>query len=258
MKAKSAGTMSGISRAYIPTAIPRDFKIVLFGLGGVGKSAITIQLMRKEFVEEYDPTIEDSYRKELMVDGEEAELNILDTAGQEEYSSMRDQYIRNGHGFMVVYSIDNRESFREANALLKKISQVKDKPYIPLVLVGNKCDLSSRRQVSTKEGQDLARCWNSAFIETSAKLGIHVVDGFEELVRSVRKLRYSLGMATSTFQRSPSGRQATPRSATSTSSMPFPGSPSPLRSGTATHSKESRHKIRDEDEVDLLGCCIIL
>ena len=66
--------------------------------GGVGKSALTIQLIQNHFVDEYDPTIEDSYRKQVVIDGETCLLDILDTAGQEEYSAMRDQYMRTGEG----------------------------------------------------------------------------------------------------------------------------------------------------------------
>ncbi|KAL5032386.1 hypothetical protein BDV3_000963 [Batrachochytrium dendrobatidis] len=67
----------------------REFKLVVVGGGGVGKSALTIQFIQEHFVDEYDPTIEDSYRKQTVVDGEVAMLDVLDTAGQEEYSAMR-------------------------------------------------------------------------------------------------------------------------------------------------------------------------
>eukprot|EP00968_Pinguiococcus_pyrenoidosus_P011283 scaffold903_cov262-Pinguiococcus_pyrenoidosus.AAC.18 len=73
-----------------------DYKLVVLGGGGVGKSALTIRLITDNFLEEYDPTIEDSYRKTMKIDGIEAVLDILDTAGQEEYSSMQDQWIREG------------------------------------------------------------------------------------------------------------------------------------------------------------------
>ena len=81
--------------------------------GGVGKSALTIQLIQNHFVDEYDPTIEDSYRKQVVIDGETCLLDILDTAGQEEYSAMRDQYMRTGEGFLCVFAIDNMKSFED-------------------------------------------------------------------------------------------------------------------------------------------------
>lgn len=76
--------------------ILREYKIVVVGGGGVGKSALTIQFIQSQFVDEYDPTIEDSYRKQCVIDGETALLDVLDTAGQEEYSAMREQYMRTG------------------------------------------------------------------------------------------------------------------------------------------------------------------
>ncbi|KAL1771079.1 GTPase KRas isoform X2 [Sigmodon hispidus] len=84
-----------------------EYKLVVVGAGGVVKSALTIQLIQNHFVDEYDPTIEDSYRKQVVIDGEICLLDILDTAGQEEYSAMRDQYIRTGEGFLYVFAINN-------------------------------------------------------------------------------------------------------------------------------------------------------
>ena len=81
--------------------------------GGVGKSALTIQLIQNHFVDEYDPTIEDSYRKQVVIDGETCLLDILDTAGQEEYSAMRDQYMRTGEGFLIVFAVNNAKSFED-------------------------------------------------------------------------------------------------------------------------------------------------
>lgn len=65
------------------------------------------------FIDEYDPTIEDSYRKQVVVDGETCLLDILDTAGQEEYSAMRDQYMRTGEGFLLVFAVNNSKSFED-------------------------------------------------------------------------------------------------------------------------------------------------
>ena len=75
-------------------------------------------------------------------------LDVLDTAGQEEYSAMREQYMRTGEGFLLVYSITSRESFEEVLQFQQQILRVKDKDYFPIILVGNKCDLDDQRQVS--------------------------------------------------------------------------------------------------------------
>uniref|UniRef100_A0A3B4ZPI8 GTPase KRas n=1 Tax=Stegastes partitus TaxID=144197 RepID=A0A3B4ZPI8_9TELE len=145
-----------------------EYKLVVVGAGGVGKSALTIQLIQNHFVDEYDPTIEDSYRKQVVIDGETCLLDILDTAGQEEYSAMRDQYMRTGEGFLCVFAINNTKSFEDIHQYREQIKRVKDSDDVPMVLVGNKCDLPART-VDTRQAQELARSYGIPYIETSAK-----------------------------------------------------------------------------------------
>lgn len=164
----------------------REYKLVVVGGGGVGKSALTIQLIHSHFVDEYDPTIEDSYRKQVVIDEKVTILDILDTAGQEEYSAMREQYMRTGEGFLLVYSVTSRTSFEELMTYYQQIQRVKDADYIPVVVVGNKSDLEDERQVSYEDGVYLAKQMNAPFLETSAKQAIHVEDAFYTLVRLVR------------------------------------------------------------------------
>ncbi|KAJ6258979.1 hypothetical protein Dda_5874 [Drechslerella dactyloides] len=165
----------------------REYKLVVVGGGGVGKSCLTIQLIQSHFVDEYDPTIEDSYRKQCVIDDEVALLDVLDTAGQEEYSAMREQYMRTGEGFLLVYSITSRDSFEEIVQFQQQILRVKDKDYFPLVVVGNKCDLEHDRQVSAEEGKSLAASFGCPFKETSAKTRMNVDEAFHELVREIRR-----------------------------------------------------------------------
>ena len=164
----------------------REYKLVVVGGGGVGKSALTIQLIQSHFVDEYDPTIEDSYRKQCTIDGEQVLLDILDTAGQEEYSAMREQYMRTGEGFLLVYSINSKNSLEELQTFYEQILRVKDSDQVPVLVVGNKCDLEMERQVSYEEGQTLANSFNCPFLETSAKLRINVEEAFFDLVKYVR------------------------------------------------------------------------
>lgn len=181
----------------------REYKLVVVGGGGVGKSCLTIQLIQSHFVDEYDPTIEDSYRKQCVIDDEVALLDVLDTAGQEEYAAMREQYMRTGEGFLLVYSITDRQSFEEIMTFQQQILRVKDKDYFPMIVVGNKCDLDGERQVSTQEGQNLARQFGCKFIETSAKSRINVDNAFYDIVREIR--RYNKEM--SSYTGAPSGAQ---------------------------------------------------
>ncbi|XP_027632284.1 ras-related protein R-Ras isoform X2 [Tupaia chinensis] len=130
-------------------------KLVVVGGGGVGKSALTIQFIQSYFVSDYDPTIEDSYTKICTVDGIPARLDILDTAGQEEFGAMREQYMRAGHGFLLVFAINDRQSFNEVGKLFTQILRVKDRDDFPIVLVGNKADLDAQRQELLDTQHDL-------------------------------------------------------------------------------------------------------
>uniref|UniRef100_A0A3B3UAF0 RAP1A, member of RAS oncogene family b n=1 Tax=Poecilia latipinna TaxID=48699 RepID=A0A3B3UAF0_9TELE len=104
----------------------REYKLVVLGSGGVGKSALTVQFVQGIFVEKYDPTIEDSYRKQVEVDGQQCMLEILDTAGTEQFTAMRDLYMKNGQGFALVYSITAQSTFNDLQDLREQILRVKD------------------------------------------------------------------------------------------------------------------------------------
>jgi len=163
-------------------------KVVLLGEGGVGKSALTIQFTQNHFIRDYDPTIENSYRKQINLDNESLILDILDTAGQEEYSVMRAQYIRSGAGFLLVYSIANRDTFAAMEEFRDQILMVKDVATFPMVLIGNKADLDGEglRTVSSEEGSALAKKFNCPFFETSAKTRQNIEECFVQLVRDMK------------------------------------------------------------------------
>uniref|UniRef100_A0A182M959 Ras-like protein 2 n=1 Tax=Anopheles culicifacies TaxID=139723 RepID=A0A182M959_9DIPT len=203
----------------------QTFKLVVVGGGGVGKSAITIQFIQvflalnqtlryrivppiairttiaptagaasfaqSYFVTDYDPTIEDSYTKQCVIDDVPAKLDILDTAGQEEFSAMREQYMRSGEGFLLVFAVTDHASFDEIYKFHKQILRVKDRDEFPMLMVGNKSDLDHQRVVSLEEAQQLSRQLKIPYIECSAKLRINVDQAFHELVRVVRKFQLS-------------------------------------------------------------------
>ncbi|XP_036336507.1 ras-like protein 2 [Rhagoletis pomonella] len=167
----------------------QTYKLVIVGGGGVGKSALTIQFIQSYFVTDYDPTIEDSYTKQCVIDDVPAKLDILDTAGQEEFSAMREQYMRSGEGFLLVYALNDHSSFDEIPKFQKQILRVKDRDEFPMLMVGNKCDLEQQRQVSLDEAQTISRNLLIPYIECSAKLRVNVDQAFHELVRIVRKFQ---------------------------------------------------------------------
>jgi small GTP-binding protein len=145
------------------------YKVIMVGSGGVGKSALTLQYMYDEFVEDYEPTKADSYRKKVLLDGEEVQIDILDTAGQEDYAAIRDNYFRSGEGFLLVFSITEHESFDVLDEFREQILRVKNAEDVPLILIGNKSDLQSNRQVRKEEASEKANKWGKPYIETSAK-----------------------------------------------------------------------------------------
>eukprot|EP00026_Physarum_polycephalum_P015858 Phypoly_transcript_16648.p1 GENE.Phypoly_transcript_16648~~Phypoly_transcript_16648.p1 ORF type:complete len:194 (+),score=27.40 Phypoly_transcript_16648:107-688(+) len=165
------------------------YRLVLVGLGGVGKSCLTIQFISQRFIEDYDPTLEDSYRKHVTVADDECLLDIYDTAGQEDFSAVRDQYMRTGDGFLCVYSVTHAASFHEVNSLHDHILRVKDSEEVPFVLVGNKCDLESHREVPKEKGVELANKLKCKFLESSAKERINVTESFFELVQAIKAYR---------------------------------------------------------------------
>lgn len=143
-------------------------------------------------------------------------LEVLDTAGQEEYTALRDQWIRDGEGFVLVYSITSRSSFTRVQRFYSQIQRVKESSnagsptagaYLsspvspnmltggaqaPVMLVGNKSDRVTEREVSTQEGSALAKEMGCDFVEASAKNCINVEKAFYEVVRSLRKQRQDM------------------------------------------------------------------
>jgi len=172
----------------------KEYKMVVMGGGGVGKSALTIRLISGNFLDEYDPTIEDSYRKTVEIDGVSATLDILDTAGQDEFAAMRDMWIREAKGFLLVYAITWTSSFHQVQEMFQKIHRIKEEELnqIAIVLAGNKCDMADSRTVTMEQGQALADQWkkegvSTAFFETSAKSQINNEECYFEIVRQLRK-----------------------------------------------------------------------
>ena len=147
--------------------MPKTYQIIVIGEGSVGKSALCLRFVKGEFNIEYNPTIEDSYSKDVTVtNNETVTLSIIDTAGQEEYISLREQYYIKGDGFVLVYSIDNKNSFHALKTHRQSIIDLRANKKTTMILAGNKCDLEAQRLISTDDGKALADEWKIPFIET--------------------------------------------------------------------------------------------
>ena len=166
---------------------------MVMGSGGVGKTALIVQYVSGHFVETYDPTIEDYYQKEADINGTPAVLEIIDTAGTEQFAAMRDRYIQNGQGFMLVYSVINWQSFIDLQPLRDAIARVKSRGSSPIMLVGNKCDMEGERIVVIRDGEKLAEEWGCQFHETSARARYNIEKVFEELAQMIKPVEEKSG-----------------------------------------------------------------
>ena len=160
----------------------------VLGAGGVGKSSLTGCVSGGTFNENYDPTIEDLYTMTFTIDGVDRTVDILDTAGQDEFASMLDQWMREGDGFLLVYSIASQDSFNHVKTLIEKITRTKgpQASKVPIVIVGNKCDLpDDQREVQEDTGKNFAQTYNFPFFEASAVTQANASSCFNALVKAM-------------------------------------------------------------------------
>ncbi|GAA97719.1 uncharacterized protein L969DRAFT_106098 [Mixia osmundae IAM 14324] len=166
---------------------PLPRKIALMGSRSVGKSSLVVQYVDNHFVESYYPTIENHFSKIIRYKGKEFALDIHDTAGQDEFSLMHTKHTVGPLGWVLVYSIASRASFNMLRVIRDKILDARGEETIPLVIVGNKLDLETQRQVPKEEARKLAQEWNCVFIETSAKDNDNVAKVFEDILIEIEK-----------------------------------------------------------------------
>jgi len=160
--------------------------IVAIGGSRVGKSALAIQLTQNHFIDDYDPEIDELYRRQVTLNEESCLLDVFECHKGPEHSARREQSIFAAHAFVLVYSITARESFLELEELRQEILRIKGTDSVPMVLVGNKSDLEDERQVLLAEGIRTAERYSCPFFEASAKLRINVDDPFYQAVHEVR------------------------------------------------------------------------
>jgi len=164
----------------------RHYNVVVLGAGGVGKSALTVRFVQDVFLETYDPTIEEAYRRVVDVEGVKASLEVLDTAGAEQFTALKELYIKSGQGFVLVFSLTQEASLREVDNLRQQIYRVKGGDNtVPIVVVGTKLDLVAEREVSRSTIQSLVARWGIPFYETSAKRNWHISDVFQDIVKQM-------------------------------------------------------------------------
>lgn len=153
-----------------------------------GKSSLTIQFVEGQFVDSYDPTIENTFTKMITINGQEYHLQLVDTAGQDEYSIFPQTYSIDINGYILVYSVTSNKSFEVVQVIHEKLLDMVGKVQVPIMLVGNKNDLHMERVISCEEGKALAESWNAAFMESSAKENQTAVEVFRRMILEAEKM----------------------------------------------------------------------
>lgn len=162
-------------------------KIIVLGTPGVGKSSIISRFKDNMFLDYYEPTIQNTINKKLKLNDEIIDLEIVDMDGQTEYTILSFNKFAYGiHGYLLVYSIDNRQSFELTKIINSKLIGLIGKK-VPRVVVGNKRDLNAKREVTCYEGKTWADEVGCPFVECSAKESEYVKDGFFKLLIEINK-----------------------------------------------------------------------
>lgn len=251
-----SSTLAGGEGAGLQTEDDNRVSVVILGDGGAGKSCITMRLIRSKWVDEYDPTIEDSYSTQRTVDGITHRLDIIDTAGQEEYRDMLGSLFSvdsSIDAYLLVYditsgnSLENLEYFDELiEQNLDAVGKNEERPQPVKVVVGNKCDLEQSRAIPAEAGINWARRHGCGFMETSAKNMINIEETFQGIVRQVVINR----------QKAAQLREQSLKSQLETSNRSA-ANPSTFARGLAEKSEYLGSSKKDARGKEKNGCCII-
>jgi GTPase KRas protein len=173
------------------TRINKNLMICMLGTAAVGKSAVTQRFVTNKFLKDYDPTIEDCYKKTITVDGECVPLSIMDTAGMEDYYPLIDDWIDKKDGFLLLYNVEWRDSMYKLTTFIEKIlhrypSSGSSRPVI--IIAGNKIDCPTR-MVTLEEGREFAKKWDLKHFEISAATGTGVEEAYLSIIRELLSRR---------------------------------------------------------------------
>jgi small GTP-binding protein len=159
------------------------FKLLIVGESGVGKTCMLLRFADNLFEEDFLSTIGVDFKvKEINMDGKRVKLQIWDSAGQERFRNITSSYYRNCSGIIIVYDVTRRDSFDKVTDWIAEVRRFV--PTVPLIVVGNKCDREDR-QVTTEDGEGLAKAQGLIFLETSAKLNTNIEAAFQELSKKL-------------------------------------------------------------------------
>ena len=164
-----------------------EIKILVLGNGSVGKTSIIIKYIDNKFSISYLTTLGLDFKQKKMKlkNGKVINLKIFDTAGQERYKSVSLSFIKKADGVLLIYDISDRSTFDAINGWIQSLMDV-GKESIPIILIGNKCDLSEdKRKVSNEEGIQKSNEYKIPFFETSCKDGININEVFDKIIEEI-------------------------------------------------------------------------
>ncbi|KAK6622846.1 Ras- protein Rab-5C [Polyplax serrata] len=182
--AKRSGTPQRVCASLLKV---HQFKLVLLGESAVGKSSLVLRFVKGQFHEFQESTIGAAFMTQTICDDDlTVKFEIWDTAGQERYHSLAPMYYRGAQAAIVVYDIQNVDTFGKAKLWVKEL-QRQAAPNIVIALAGNKADLSDKRMVETEEAQAYAQDQGLLFMETSAKTAMNVNEIFLAIAKKLPK-----------------------------------------------------------------------
>ena len=174
-------------------------KIGIFGGGGTGKTALTLIYVKGEFTEGYVPTIEDSFSKQILIEGRTINLELIRTKGQDDFKEMRFRYYQSSDCFVIVYSVIDKSSLESAIEIYHDICSSRGSEHEICIFAGNKADLKSEDSITLSEAQKVANELHCSVMEVSAKTAYNVSELFETLVKEY------LGLGTTSKQQNNNG-----------------------------------------------------
>lgn len=162
----------------------RTYNVLVLGAGGVGKSAITQRYVNNEWNDVYDPTVEDSFTKVTNHRSGPVQLEIVDTAGYDQFTGFSDILINAADGFIIVVSYDSPESLELANYILTAIRRSREDEVIPVIVACNKLDLKENYDIQALEVRltALAGRAKSQYVSCSARDNRNILRVFENLL----------------------------------------------------------------------------
>lgn len=193
MPSKNTGSPQGVSTMSCQK-VSLHPRVVVIGSAGVGKTSIIHQFLYDRFPVDHNPTVEEMHRSDYEIGGACLALDILDTSGTYEFPAMRRLAIQSADAFILVYAINDAASFEDVSAQRELILQMR-KPSVPIVVVGNKCDLEEQRLVRKEIAETVVTIdWENGFTEASAKTAFNIINIFKKVLAQAH-ICYQLGPA---------------------------------------------------------------